>query len=201
MLLNAYPSITLHGLEHLTDEEFFHFCTQNPDLRIERYAPDDIRLMSPTFFLSSNLNALINYQLTGWYLRHRQGRVGESNAGYQLTPGVMLSPDASWVSEERLAGLSREQRQDSFPPICPDFVVELKSKSDQVGDLQAKMHRWLTHGIRLGWLVVPETETVFVYRPGAEPQEVTGFDQALAADPELPGFALDLMELRREMAR
>lgn len=191
--------LTLHGLEHLTDEEFFHFCVQNPDRRIERYAPDDIRLMSPTFFLSSRLNNEISCQLGNWHHTHRTGYVGASNAGYQVTPGVVLSPDASWVSEERL---SREQRQDSFPPICPDFVVELKSKSDQVGDLQAKMRRWLAHGIRLGWLVVPETETMFVYRHAApEPQEVTGLDHALAADPELPGFALDLTELRREMAR
>lgn len=200
--LAAAEALVLSGLESLSDTDFAYFCGRNRDLRIERYAPDDIRIMSPTFFLSSNLNALINYQLTGWYLSHRQGRVGESNAGYQLAPGVVLSPDASWISEERLVGLTRTQREDEFLPACPDFVLELKSKTDRLPTLKKKLTRWLSYGVRLGWLLDPATKTVYVYRAGqAAPEVISGFDASLSAEPELAGFALDLTELKREMAR
>lgn len=201
-LLTASEPLVLAGLESLSDADFAHFCVQNRKLRIERYAANDIRLMSPTFFLSSRLNALINYQLTAWYLKNRQGSVGDSNAGYQLAPKVMLSPDASWISEERLAGLTRTQIEDEFPPVCPDFVIELRSKTDRLPTLKKKMTLWLHYGARLGWLIDPTTETVYVYRPGhPAPTVVKGFGTALSGEPELGGFALDLGELRREMAR
>ena len=201
-LLTASEPLILAGLESLSDADFAHFCVQNRELRIERYSANDIRIMSPTFFLSSNLNALINYQLTGWYLEHRQGRIGESNAGYQLAPKVMLSPDASWISDERMVGLTRTQREDEFLPACPDFVIELKSKTDRLPTLKKKMTRWLSYGVQLGWLLDPATETTYVYRAGqTAPTVVKGFGAGLSAEPELPGFALDLSELRREMAR
>ena len=98
--------------------------------------------------------------------------------------------------------LTRSQCEDAFLPACPDFVIELKSKTDSLPLLKKKLLRWLDHGVRLGWLVAPETETVYVYRAGQPtPTVVKGFGHSLSAAPELPDFALDLVELRREMAR
>ncbi len=201
-LISASDPLILAGLESLSDADFAHFCLQNRALRIERYSANDIRIMSPTFFLSSRLNSELARQLGNWHHAHRQGYVGESNAGYQLAPHVMLSPDASWISEARMAGLTRPQREDGFLPACPDFVIELKSKSDRLPTLKKKLNRWLHYGVRLGWLLDPATETTYVYRAGqAAPTVVKGFDGPLSAAPELAGFALDLTELRREMAR
>jgi Uma2 family endonuclease len=201
-LLSTTETLILAGLENLSDADFAHFCTQNRELRIERYSPNDIRIMSPTFFLSSRLNNEIARQLGNWYHATRTGYVGESNAGYQLAPKVMLSPDASWISEARIAGLTRTQREDEFLPACPDFVVELKSKTDRLATLKQKMTLWLKYGVRLGWLLDPATETVYVYRAGrTTPTVVHGYGEPLSGEPELPGFALELAELRREMAR
>lgn len=200
-VLQVFNPLVLHGLHTLSDADFARFCADNRKLRIERYGPDDIRIMSPTFFLTTRLNQEIIRQLSNWHHQHRLGYVGESNAGYQLEPSVMLSPDASWISEERIAGLTRTQREDEFLPACPDFVIELKSKSDRLPTLRQKMNRWLHYGVRLGWLLDPATRTTYVYRPGQAAQTLKGFGRILDAAPELPDFALDLTELEREMER
>ncbi len=200
------PSISeplvLAGLESLSDADFAHFCTQNRELRIERYSANDIRILGPKAFLISILNALVAYQLGNWHHANRYGYVADSSAGYQLAPNVMLSPDASWISEERIAGLTRAQSEDEFLPACPDFVIELKSKTDRLPTLKKKMTIWLSYGVRLGWLLDPATLTTYMYRAGQPaPTIIKGFDSALSAEPELTGFALDFTELRREMAR
>ncbi|MBO3269591.1 Uma2 family endonuclease [Hymenobacter defluvii] len=192
-------SLVLRGpyLEKMTDAEFFDFCQQHPELRIERTANHEIVLMSPTGSRSGKRNARLNGQLYNWFIDHTElGEVFDSNTGFTLPDGSVLSPDASWVSAAKWNALTTEQ-QDKFAPVCPEFVVELKSATDSTKTLQAKMLDWLRNGAQLAWLLVPETETAYLYRPGQpEPEVVQGFDQELSGEAVLPGFRLRLTELR-----
>ncbi|MBC6608016.1 Uma2 family endonuclease [Hymenobacter sp. BT188] len=182
-------------LERMSDDEFFDFCQQHPDLRIERTANHEIIIMSPTGSLSSQRNAEINFQLSLWNRERRLGRVFDSNGGFRLPDGSMRAPDAAWLANARWNALTLEQ-QKKFAPLCPEFVLELASETDSVTDLQAKMLDWLSNGAQLAWLIVPETETAYIYRPGQpEPEVVQGFDNELSGEAVLPGFRLRLAEL------
>jgi len=108
----------------------------------------------------------------------------------------MLSPDASWVAQARWDALSAADRR-GFARICPDFVAELLSPSDRLTDTMRKMELWLEAGARLGWLIVPASELVFIFEPGQPMRPVVGFDQLLSGEPVLPGFALELRRLRK----
>ncbi|SHJ50180.1 Endonuclease, Uma2 family (restriction endonuclease fold) [Hymenobacter daecheongensis DSM 21074] len=184
-------------LAEMTDDEFFSFCQQHADLRIERTATHEILIMSPTGSRSGKRNARLNGQLYLWFSTHSHlGEVFDSNTGFTLPDGSVLSPDASWVSAAKWNALTAEQ-QDKFAPVCPEFVVELKSASDSTKTLQAKMLDWLRNGAQLAWLLVPETETAYLYRPGQpEPETVQGFDNELSGETVLPGLRLRLAELR-----
>ncbi|WP_240410536.1 Uma2 family endonuclease [Hymenobacter oligotrophus] len=184
-------------LGRMTDDEFFDFCQQHPDLRIERTAHHEILLMSPTGSRSGKRNARLNGQLYSWFIQHAElGEIFDSNTGFTLPDTSILSPDASWVSAAKWNALTPGQ-QDKFAPVCPEFVVELKSKTDVLKDLQAKMHDWLRNGAQLAWLLDPDTETAYIYRPGQPaPETVQGFDNELSGEAVLPGFRLRLAELR-----
>ena len=182
-------------LDRLTEEEFAQFCLDHRDLRIERNSSGHITIMPPVFTESGFTNNELSYQLTHWNCRARLGRVGDSSTGYTLPGGAMLSPGASWVVEERWQALPAADRR-RFARICPDFIMELASSSDRLPDLLGKMHDWLGAGVRLAWLVEPSTETVHVFEPPHPPRFVQGFGQLLSGEPVLPGFALDLQELR-----
>lgn len=191
--------ITLRSplLANMSDDEFFDFCQLNADLRIERTATHEILLMSPTGSRSGKRNARLTGQLYSWFAQHEQlGEVFDSNTGFTLPDGSVLSPDASWVSAAKWNALTPAQ-QDKFAPVCPEFVVELKSATDSLKTLQAKMLDYLRNGVQLAWLLNPETETAYLYRPGhPEPETVQGFDNELPGEPVLPGFRLRLSELR-----
>lgn len=178
-----------------SDDEFFRFCQENELARIERTANHEIIIMPPAGFESSYSSGQAFGSLLIWNRQHRQGRVLESSVGYLLPDGAVLSPDASWVSPERLATVTPAQLQ-KFPPLCPDFVIEVKSPSDRLSTLQAKMEQWLNNGVLLGFLIDTETETAYVYRPGQPMQTVPGFGNELSGEPVLPGFRLDLRELK-----
>ncbi|QNP54168.1 Uma2 family endonuclease [Hymenobacter qilianensis] len=181
----------------MTDDEFFDFCQQHPDLRIERTANHEIVIMSPTGSRSGKRNARLTFLLGKWCEQHSQlGEYFDSNTGFTLPDGSVLSPDASWVSAAKWNALTVEQ-QDKFAPVCPEFVVELKSATDSTKTLQDKMLNWLSNGAQLAWLIVPETETAYIYRPGqSDPDVVQGFDNELSGETVLPGFRLRLTELR-----
>ncbi|TYZ08142.1 Uma2 family endonuclease [Hymenobacter lutimineralis] len=181
----------------MTDDEFFDFCRQHPELRIERTAHHEILLMSPTGSRSGKRNARLTGQLYSWFASHSHlGEVFDSNTGFTLPDSSILSPDASWVSAPKWNALTPAQ-QDKFAPVCPEFVVELKSATDTLKTLQAKMLDYLRNGVQLAWLLAPETETAYIYRPGQpEPEVVQGFDNELSGETVLPGFRLRLMELR-----
>ena len=174
----------------MTRDEFFDFCRQNRKLRFERTAEGEILLMPPSGGESSACGATVVHQLMNWALRDGTGNVCDSSGGFYLLNGAMRAPDAAWVSKSQLENLSAEQRR-KFLPLCPEFVVEVMSPSDTLRELKAKMDEWIANGASLGWLIDMDNQTVHVYRPG-RPAEALNRPAALPADPELPGFVLDL---------
>jgi Uma2 family endonuclease len=174
----------------LSDEQFFELCQLNRDLRIERTAEGDLEIMPPTGGSTGSRNARLLHLVTAWALRDGTGEVFDSSTGFTLPNGATRSPDASWVPNRRLASLTPEQ-QERFLPLCPDFVVELRSPSDAVPTLQAKMREYIENGARLGWLLDAPSRRVYAYRPGAE-VEIYDDPRELSGEPELPGLVLDL---------
>ena len=179
----------------MTDEEFFNFCQANTDINIERNAQREIVIMSPTGSRTGAVSLKIATQLEIWNEQSGSGIVFDSSTGFTLPDGSVLSPDASWLPLEKWKLLSEEEQR-RFAPVCPEFVVELKSESDRLSDLQQKMENWLANGALLGWLIVAEEEKVYIYQAGKSRQEHRGFDSDLSAEPVLNGFALKLTKLR-----
>lgn len=177
----------------LTEDEFLALCRANPDLRLERTAEGAIIVMPPTGGETGERNSEINYQVRGWLKQVRTGKVFDSSTAFKLPNGATRSPDAAWVSADRLAGLSSDDLQ-QFPPICPDFVIELRSKTDRLRDLQAKMREYIANGARLAWLIDPTTRTVYVYRPD-RPVERLGDPAEVNGAPELPGLIVNMVEV------
>ncbi len=179
----------------MTDEEFFNFCLANTDINIERNAQREIIILSPTGSRTGAVSLKIATQLEIWNEQSGSGIVFDSSTGFTLPDGSVLSPDASWLPLEKWKVLSEEEQR-RFAPVCPEFVVELKSESDRLSDLQQKMENWLTNGALLGWLIVAEEEKVYIYQAGKARQEHQGFEAELSAEPVLKGFALKLSKLR-----
>jgi len=177
----------------MSEDDFFEFCAANRDLRIERTAEGDILIMPPTGEATGDSNAEITTQLRIWAKRDKTGRVFDSSTGFILPNGALYSPDASWVLETRLKKPDKEDRE-GFAHVCPDFVIELRSRSDSVSFLRRKMEEYIENGARLAWLIDRRRRRVHIYRPNCA---VSTLENAasVSADPELPGFALDLTEI------
>jgi len=156
----------------MSDEEFLWFCLENKDLRIERNSNLEIVIKSPVTSLSGSQSLEIARQLANWAIKDSTGISFDSSAGFTLSDRSVLSPDASWVSNEKWNSLSEEDK-DRFAPICPDFVIEVRSKSDVLSDLQNKMIVWLKNGAQLAWL-----------------------DKKIIGNKPVKGFELDLSLLR-----
>lgn len=178
---------------NLTSESFFQFCQDNRDLRIELSAQGDLIIMAPTTSETGRRNSRLTYQLCAWTIQDGTGECFDSSTMFTLPNGAEISPDASWIRKERYEALTPEERN-SFAPICPEFVVELRSKTDRLTVLQKKMRQYIEQGARLGWLIDPSTKRVYVYRPQ---QKVECLEQpeTVAGDPVLPGFILRLSEI------
>jgi Uma2 family endonuclease len=179
--------------EPMSDDELFEFCAVNSELHIERTATGDLVIMPPTGGETGRRNSRLNYELAGWALRDGTGIAFDSNTGFILPNGAERPPDASWVRRERWEAVPPEARE-KFAPICPDFVVELRSPSDRLPKLQAKMEEYLANGAKLGWLIDPKARAAWIYRPGA-PGERVEAPARLRGDPVLPGFELDIAAL------
>jgi Uma2 family endonuclease len=178
----------------MTDEEFFHFCLENKDLRIERNNKLQIIIMSPTFTLGGFYSGEIFAQLSAWNKLEKRGIVFDSSTGFTLPDRSVLSPDAAWVSKNKWNSLSEDEK-DRFAPICPEFVIEVLSKSDHVDDLINKMKVWLANGAELAWLIDPKNKVSYIFRPGKPEEKITGLVK-LAGEGSVAGFELDLMELK-----
>ncbi|GAP98297.1 Uma2 family endonuclease [Leptolyngbya sp. NIES-2104] len=175
---------------HLTDEQFFQLCMDNPELVLERNAKGVLIVMSPVGGGSGKREADYITDLNIWNRRTNLGEVFSSSTLFKLPNGGDRSPDAAWVERSRWRSLSSEQRQ-KFPPIAPDFVIELRSRTDKLTDLQEKMEEYLVSGVRLGWLFNPQDQQVEIYRQG-QAKEVRSLPTFLSGESVLPGFELQV---------
>ncbi len=183
----------LRPIVELDEDRFFELAGLNRDLRMELTTEGDLIVMPPAGGESSQRNAEITIQLGSWAKHDGTGATFDSSGGFRLPNGAVRSPDASWVERTRLAALTDEQRR-KFLPLCPEFVVELRSPSDSLNVLQGKMQEYLENGAKLGWLIDPENKRVYVYRPGEPVRELKN-PESVSGDPVLPGFVLDLREI------
>ena len=176
-----------------TDEQFFQFCRQNDELRIERDPRGEVSIMPPAGWETGAMNAEITFQLQRWARTNGSGRAADSSAGYLLPNGAVRSPDGSWVSNKRLAGVTTEQ-QTRFLPACPEFVFELRSPRDSIAALKDKMAEYMACGTTLAWLIDPANRKVLVYREGSDIEELDS-PMSISGDPPLEGFQLGLAEI------
>ena len=185
-------ALDLHSVR-LSDEQFYQLCQDNEDLRLELTSEGELIIMAPTGGTTGVRNASINYQLTGWTKKDRSGLSFDSSTMFSLPNGAKRSPDGAWVSHVRWNKLTQGERE-SFVPLCPDFVIELRSRTDSLKFLQDKMEEYVANGALLGFLIDPKSKQVYVYRPH-RPCECFDNPQSVSGDPELPGFVLDLTEI------
>ena len=173
---------------HLTDEQFYQLCISNPSLNIERNAIGVLIVMPPVGGESGNREMHLGGELYLWNKQTNLGEVFSSSTVFKLPGGGDRSPDAAWVERSRWQALTTEQRQ-KFPPIAPDFVIELRSRTDSLEMLQEKMDEYMSSGVRLGWLFDPQNQQVEIYRQGQE-KEVRSLPTELLGETVLPGFIL-----------
>jgi len=177
----------------VTQEQFWELARANQEIKLERTSTGKLIAMPPTGSDTGNRNADIIGQLWLWNRQHQLGRVFDSSTGFHLPNGADRSPDAAWISNERWNAIRPEERV-GFAPICPDFVVELRSPSDNLQLLQDKMGEYLANGTRLGWLVDRPNGTVEIYRRD-RPVETRDRPSSLSGEDILPGFVLDLTDI------
>jgi Uma2 family endonuclease len=177
----------------LDDDELFELCARNKDLRIERTPEGGLVIMSPTGGETSRRNAALVASLVVWAIKDGTGVVFDSNGGFILPNGAERAPDASWVKRARWDALTPAQRE-RFPPLCPDFVAELRSPSDSLDDLHAKMNEYVSGGALLGWLLDPETRRVWVYAPDENPVCLED-PKVVTGGSVLPGLTIELASI------
>ncbi|EKV00387.1 hypothetical protein Lepto7375DRAFT_2497 [Leptolyngbya sp. PCC 7375] len=183
-------TITLDPVGTLTDEAFYQLCRANPDVKFERSAQGKLIIMSPTGGESGRRNADITTDLNLWNRQTKLGYTFDSSTCFKLPNGAERSPDASWIERSRWEALSLSDRE-KFPPIAPDFVIELRSATDRLATLQAKMEEYRENGVRLGWLINPQEKTTEIYLPG-QAVEVLQAPQQINGGDVLPGFVLNV---------
>ena len=189
-------SITLTippNINVFSDDKLYAFCLANPELHIERDETGHIIIMPPTGLESSFTNNDLQTEVSLWNRKTKNGRVSDSNGGYTLPDTSMRAPDVGWVSKERLMSVLPEELR-TFAHLCPDFVIEVRSESDSLKELQAKMAKWIENGVRLGWLVDPQLQTTTIYRPNQEPQ-TTPFTETLSGEDVLVGFTMNVKQV------
>ncbi|PSN16143.1 hypothetical protein C7271_20410 [filamentous cyanobacterium CCP5] len=185
---------TILNLEPLTQslsrEQFRHLCQSNPNLQLERSPQGKLVIVSPVGGESGNQEATLITKVGIWNEQTQLGYVFSSSTIFSLPDGGDRSPDVAWVAKSRWEALRPEERE-AFPPICPDFLIELRSRSDRLPPLQAKMQEYLDSGLRLGWLIDPQNQQVEVYRPELD-TVILALPATLSGDDILPGFQLAL---------
>jgi Uma2 family endonuclease len=194
----ASQTIPLHSpLEltlELTDEQFFQLCIDNRDLRFERNASGGLIIMPPTGSETGNFNIDLSYQLQSWSRQNKHlGIAFDSSTGFKLPDGTDISPDAAWIRRDRWDALTAEEKK-KFAPNCPDFVVELRSTTDSLETLRAKMKVYVKNGARLGWLLDRKNRKVEISRQGSD-VEILDSPATLSGEDVLPGFVLDLSDI------
>ncbi|MEH2375328.1 Uma2 family endonuclease [Nostoc sp.] len=187
MVLRLQPAIAL------TEDQFYEFCQLNRDFRIERNAGGELVIMPPTGSETDQHNFDVIVQLGIWTKQDGTGVGFGSSGGFTLPNGAVRSPDAAWIKRDRWEAISPELRK-KFAPICPEFVIELRSESDRLQVLQDKMQEYIDNGTQLGWLIDRKQRQVFIYRPNIA-IEVLNNPKTLYGELLLPGFVLDLSQV------
>lgn len=187
--MTAY-AINFNNIIKFTEEQFYQLCSDNPEVKFERNPKGELIVVSPTGGETGNCNAKLTAKFVLWNEEVQLGEVFDSSTYFQLPNGANRSPDVSWVKLERWQALDVEQRE-KFPPIAPDFVLELMSPSDSLSDLQDKMAEYMDAGVKLGWLIDRRTRCVEIYRQGQEKEVL--HPTSLSGEDVLPDFILDLL--------
>jgi Uma2 family endonuclease len=186
-------TITIPQTFKVTHEQFQQIAAVNRDLRLERTATGELIVMAPTGSETGNRNLDISGQLWLWNRQTKLGIAFDSSSGFQLPNGADRSPDASWVKLERWQTLTPKEQQ-GFAPLCPDFVVELRSKSDNMEPLREKIEEYIANGARLGWLIDRKNQKVEIHRCDRD-VEILDNPNTLSGEDVLPGFVLDLTDI------
>lgn len=173
-----------------TAAHFAALAAENRDLQLEMTKEGEMIIMTPAGPVSSNRNGKLTARLVTWGGSDNSGLVFDSSAGFTLPNGAQRSPDASWIRLDRWEALTQDEKE-TFSPICPDFVVELRSKTDRLKTARKKMEEYIENGAQLGWLIDPKKKKVHVYRPGA-PVEILDNPVEVSGEPLLKGFKLKL---------
>lgn len=189
----ATLTVNLSPIFELTDDAFFQICQTNPDVKFERTAAGALVVMSPVGGEGGKREAELTFELVAWNRQTNLGVAFSSSAGFKLPNGADRSPDAAWVKQERWDALTPDQRR-RFPPLAPDFVIELRSETDDLATLQTKMREYMENGVLLGWLINPQNQQVEIYRQG-QTVEVLNATTTLSGEDVLPGFVLDLRRI------
>ncbi|WGV25191.1 Uma2 family endonuclease [Halotia branconii] len=182
--------INFNHVVKLNDNQFYQLCQDNPDIKFERNVNGELIVMPPTGGETGKYNAKLTTKFVLWNEQTQLGEVFDSSTCFRLPNGADRSPDVSWIELSRWNTLSAEQRE-KFPPIAPDFVLELMSPSDSLSETQAKMQEYMNAGVKLGWLINRKTRCVEIYRQG-RPKEVLESPTSLSGEDVLLGFTLDL---------
>ncbi|MBD2197754.1 MULTISPECIES: Uma2 family endonuclease [Calothrix] len=182
--------LNLEPIAHLTDEQFYQLCLANKDLSLEMNAAGELIIVPPVGGESGNQEAGLITDLEIWNRQAKLGKVFSSSTIFTLPNGAKRSPDAAWVKLERWETLTVEQRK-KFPPLVPDFVIELRSETDSLKALQQKMQEYIENGLHLGWLINPQDATVEIYRIN-QAVEVVQMSVILSGEDVLPGFELQV---------
>jgi Uma2 family endonuclease len=183
-------TLNLDAIVQLTDDAFYTLCQANPEIKFERTSFGELIVMPPTGGETGSRNSKLNQRLANWAEADGTGITFDSSTGFKLPNGANRSPDAAWILLTRWEALAPEQRR-RFPPIAPDFVVELRSDTDSLATTQSKMQEYIDNGVRLGWLLNPQDQQVQIYRQGQD-KEVLSNPTSLSGEGVLPGFVLDL---------
>ncbi|MGB5594621.1 MAG: Uma2 family endonuclease [Crocosphaera sp.] len=189
-----YPLIIkMSPVFDMTDEQFFEFCQLNRDYRFEKSATGELMIMSPTGSETGNRNFNLLVQLGNWIEKDGTGIGFDSSTGFILPNGATRSPDAAWIKKEKWDEIEQEKKI-KFAPICPDFIVEIRSPSDAIQPLQDKLQEYIDNGVLLGWLIDRKNRQVYIYRP-QKTVECLDNPQTLSGEDILPGFVLELKKI------
>ncbi len=189
-MITSEPIILNLKTVNLSDEQFYQLCQINENWRLEQTAQGELIIMPPVGGISGIRESDLNANVVIWNRQTQLGKVFSSSTIFILPNGGKRSPDVAWVANDRWSALTLEQ-QEKFVPICPDFVIELRSKTDPLNQLQEKMQEYLHSGLQLGWLIDPQNQQVEIYRPN-QPREIVQLPTTLSGENILPGFTLEL---------
>jgi len=175
----------------LSDDQFYQLCQINEDWKLEQTAKDKLIILPLSSLITGNREAELNGNLMLWNRQTKLGKVFSSSTVFTLPNGGKRSPDVAWIANERWESLSIKERE-KFAKICPDFVIELRSRTDSLSQLQEKMQEYLNSGLRLGWLIDPQNQQIEIYRQN-QPVEIVSLPTTLSGENVLPGFILELV--------